>query len=78
MSPVVPLSIINPESLALVAWLSDQLAYMDNINSDRITSLATENNISGNEEGMDVIPFFETLSNEQLSADNIFKDAFLI
>jgi predicted RND superfamily exporter protein len=65
--------VFNPESLALVAWLSDQLAYMDNINSDRITSLATENNISGNEEGMDVIPFFETLSNEQLSADNIWQ-----
>jgi len=65
--------VFNPDSLALVAWLSEQLTYLDNINSDRITSLATENNISGSEEGMEVIPFFEELSNEQASADLIWQ-----
>jgi predicted RND superfamily exporter protein len=65
--------VFNPGSLALVAWLSEQLTTLDNINSDRITSLATENNISGNKDGMDVTPFFEQLSNEQASADFIWQ-----
>ena len=51
--------VFNPKSLALVSWLSEELSYLDNINSDRITSLATENNISGTEDGMDVVPFFD-------------------
>ncbi len=65
--------VFNPESLALVAWLSEQLRSLDNINSDRITSLATENNISGSEEGMEVTPFFEELSSKQASADLIWQ-----
>lgn len=65
--------VFNPNSLALVAWLSEQLSTLDNINSDRITSLATENNISGNDDGMDVTPFFERLSSEQTSADLIWQ-----
>ncbi len=65
--------VFNPNSLALVGWLSEQLSTLDNINSDRITSLATENNISGTEEGMEVVPFFDELSGEQVSADNIWQ-----
>ncbi len=65
--------VFNPNSLALVEWLSEELSALENINSDRITSLATENNISGTEEGMDVVPFFDELSDEQTSADNIWQ-----
>lgn len=65
--------VFNPNSLALVDWLSEQLSTLDNINSDRITSLATENNISGTDEGMEVMPFFDELSDEQVSADNIWQ-----
>jgi len=65
--------VFNPDSLALVAWLSEQLSTLDNINSDRITSLATENNISGTDDGMEVTPFFEQLSTEQASADRIWQ-----
>lgn len=65
--------VFNPNSLALVDWLSEQLSTLDNINSDRITSLATESNISGSEEGMEVVPFFDELSGEQASADKIWQ-----
>jgi predicted RND superfamily exporter protein len=65
--------IFNPDSLALVDWLSDKLSLVDNINSDRITSLATQNNIEGSAEGMEVSPFFEALTDEQASADIIWQ-----
>jgi|GEM_PF-46358 len=65
--------VFNPNSLALVAWLSEQLSSLTNINSDRITSLATENNISGTAEGMEVVPFFDELSDKQANADRIWQ-----
>lgn len=53
--------IYNADTLALVEWLSDALLDIDNINVDNLMSLATENNITGTDEGMEVSPFFETL-----------------
>jgi len=52
--------IYNPKTLKLVQWLSDEVMEMDNINPDRVMSLATENNITGTKEGMEVTPFFDT------------------
>lgn len=54
-----PYGIYNPHTLALIAWLSQQLEHIDNIDPDRITSIATENNIIGTEEGMEITPFFD-------------------
>jgi len=65
--------VFNPESLALVSWLSEELANLENINNDRITSLATENNIFGSEEGMEVVPFFEELTKKQSSANEVWQ-----
>lgn len=51
--------IYNENSLALVAWISAQLQSVDNIDPDQITSLATESNIVGTFDGMEVEEFFE-------------------
>lgn len=51
--------IFNKKSLALVHELSEKLKAIPGIDPDQITSLSTENNIVGTEEGLDVDPFFE-------------------
>jgi len=53
--------IYNADTLALVQWLSDELLNLENINTDRLVSLSTENNITGTDDGMAVTPFFENL-----------------
>lgn len=68
--------VFNPHSLALVEWLTLQLEGLDNIDADRITSLATENNIIGTEEGMLVEPFFEDIPDKQADADKV-RDAVM-
>ena len=57
--------IYNADTLALVQWLSDELIDLENVNSDRLMSLATENNITGTEDGMEVTPFFDNLPSTQ-------------
>ncbi|MCG8592130.1 MAG: outer membrane lipoprotein-sorting protein [Proteobacteria bacterium] len=54
-----PEGIFRPESLALVQWLSDEIAELPGIDDDGVTSLSTENDILGTEDGMLVEPFFE-------------------
>ena len=56
-----PEGVFNPHTLQLVDWLTNQLENIDNLDPEGITSLATENNIIGSVEGMEVEPFFETL-----------------
>jgi len=63
--------IFNPDSLQLIQWLTDEVMKMPEINRDRVVSLATEDNITGNEEGMVVEAFYETAPNTQTDADNI-------
>ncbi|MDX1490944.1 MAG: efflux RND transporter permease subunit [Pseudohongiellaceae bacterium] len=53
--------IYNAESMALVQWISDRIQSVDNIDPDQITSLATESNIVGTFDGMEVEDFFEEL-----------------
>jgi len=65
--------VFNPKSLSLVEWLSDNISALENINSDRVTSLSTENNITGTETGMEVEPFFENLPETQLQADEVWE-----
>ncbi len=63
--------VFNPNTLALVDWISHQVENIDNVNIDRITSLSTENDIIGTEDGMLVEPFFETPPVDQQGADNV-------
>lgn len=66
-----PLGIFNPQSLALVAWLSRELERVPNIDPERITSLATENDITGTAEGMMVAPFMAEPPASQEEAERI-------
>ena len=63
--------VFNPQSLQLVQWLTDEVMKMPEVNRDRVVSLATEDNITGNEEGMLVEAFFETPPSTQIEADNV-------
>ncbi|HHO68898.1 MAG TPA: Patched family protein, partial [Gammaproteobacteria bacterium] len=47
------------------------IAKLDNVDPDRVTSLATENNITGYEEGMRVEPFWEDVPSSQHEADKV-------
>ncbi|MBA1445997.1 MAG: MMPL family transporter [Chromatiales bacterium] len=63
--------IFNPHSLEVVEWLTRRLETVDNIDPERITSLATENDIIGTEDGMLVEPFFEIPPRTQAAANAI-------
>jgi predicted RND superfamily exporter protein len=63
--------IFNPQSLQLVQWLTDEVMKMPEINRDRVVSLATEDNITGNEEGMLVEAFFDVPPTTQIEADKV-------
>ena len=63
--------VFNPQTLQLVQWLTDEVMKMPEINRDRVVSLATEDNITGNTEGMLVEPFFENPPQTQEDADKI-------
>ncbi len=65
--------VFNPDSLKLVSWLSEEISSLKNINSDRVTSLATENNITGSEDGMDVELFFEENPVNQKEANMVWE-----
>jgi hypothetical protein len=66
-----PQGVFNPHSLQLVEWLTRRLETVDNIDPERITSLATENDIIGTDDGMLVEPFFETPPQTQQAADAV-------
>lgn len=51
--------IFNPGSLRLVEWLTEHVEELDNVDPDRVTSLATASNIEGTAHGMKVEDFFE-------------------
>jgi predicted RND superfamily exporter protein len=65
--------VFNPTSLNLVNWLSEEISNLDNINADRVTSLATENNITGSSDDMLVEPFFDDYPETQQDADRIWQ-----
>lgn len=63
--------IFNPQSLALVEWLTYEIEQIDGIDPNRISSLATQNDIIGTDDGLIVEPFFEEAPLAQSSADAI-------
>jgi len=63
--------IFNPDSLALVDDLTQAIARLPNIDPDRVTSLATESNIVGTYDGMEVSDFYEPYPATQARADEI-------
>lgn len=67
------LGVFTPQSLQLIDQLTTQISALPNINSDRVTSLATENNITGNAEGMAVDPFFDPVPQNQQQAEAVWQ-----
>ncbi len=63
--------VFNPHSLFLLDWLTREIRKLPNIDPDRVTSLATENNITGTEEGIEVKPLFDEPPARQSDADRI-------
>ena len=66
-----PHGVFTPHTLSLVDWLTEQVTDIAHVDPDRITSLATENNITGTEDGMLVEAFFETVPETQELADRV-------
>lgn len=63
--------VFNPETLKLVDWFTKRVELIDNIDPERVTSLATENDIIGTSDGMLVEEFFETPPATQQQADQV-------
>jgi predicted RND superfamily exporter protein len=61
-------SIFSQEGLNAVKTITDAVINVDNIDPDGVTSLATENNIVGTDEGMMVDPFYEYVLDSQAEA----------
>ncbi|MFQ3199202.1 MAG: putative RND superfamily exporter protein [Paraglaciecola sp.] len=67
-------NIFTPEGLNAVTAVTDAVIKLANVDPEGVTSLATENNIVGTSDGMDVSPFFEGQLNQQSQADYV-RDA---
>lgn len=65
--------VFNPNSLELIRRISEEVSGLSNINADRVTSLSTENNITGTDEGMEVDPFYEDKVVTQSKADAVWN-----
>ncbi len=63
--------VFNPATLTLVNELTDQVSALPNVDPDRVLSLATENNITGTQDGMEVQGFFDPFPHQQQQADAI-------
>jgi len=63
--------VFTPQTLKLVDWLSEEVKKINNIEIDRVTSLATENDIIGTSDGMEVEAFFEQPPVTQQQADAV-------
>lgn len=71
-----PAGVFTPRTLALVEWLTEEIARLEPVDPARVTSLATENNITGYAQGMRVAPFWEAPPTDQAQADRV-RDAVM-
>jgi len=71
-----PDGIFTPHTLSLVQWLTEQVKDIDGIDYERVTSISTENDIIGTENGMMVDPFYESPPKTQAEADSVRKAVF--
>ena len=51
--------VFNPDTLALIKSLSESVQRLNNIDPERVTSIATENNIFGDAEGLIIESFYK-------------------
>ncbi len=71
-----PNGVFTPHTLALIRQLTEQVKDVEGVDYDRVTSLATENDIIGTEDGMIVEPFYESSPETQSEADSIRNAVF--
>ncbi len=55
-------NIFTPDGLNAVTAVTNAVIKLANVDPEGVTSLATENNIVGTSDGMDVSPFFEKVN----------------
>jgi hypothetical protein len=53
--------VFTPDNLQFIQGLSEEISNLPNVNSARLVSLATENNIQSSTEGMEILPFLEAM-----------------
>jgi predicted RND superfamily exporter protein len=68
--------VFNPDSIELINWLTQKVLALPDVNQDRVISLTTEDNISGNQEGLVVEPFVAELPISQHQADILAQQVF--
>lgn len=77
-----PGGVFDPDSLALVAWLTREVRGLPGIDPNEVTSIATEKDITGTEWGMEVEPFFEeppsTLEEAEAIRENLLDFALYV
>ena len=64
-------NIFSPKGLNAIREISEAVSGIDNIDPERVTSLASENNITGNDEGLVVEPFYDGMVLSQEQADSV-------
>ena len=63
--------VFTPNTLSLVSWLSEEIAEVPGVDPEKITSIATEDAITGVADGMEVEPFYETPPTSQTEANKV-------
>lgn len=61
----------TPETLNLITSLTEKIQKVEGVDPDHVTSLATENNIYGTDEGLVVEPFISATLHTQEEAENV-------
>ena len=64
-----PEGIFNPTTLELVSVLTEEMKELDGVIEDDVISLATQDNIIGTAEGLEVTPFMEEIPATQAEAE---------
>jgi len=65
--------VFNVESLKLIAQLSDSLIHIQGIDPEKIMSIATEKNVIGTYDGLEVDYFYDPYDLDQTKADEVWK-----
>ncbi|WP_148862967.1 efflux RND transporter permease subunit [Marinobacter fonticola] len=66
-----PNGIFNPPSLGLVSWLTEKIQRLDNVDPERVMSLATESNVIGNDMGIEVHEFLDPVPTTQTEVASV-------
>lgn len=64
--------IFNPQTLSLVHWLTEKTKTIEGVDPEKVKSIATENNITGTEEGMIIEPFMDKPPTTQAEANMLY------